>query len=336
MGERQPLKYGIKTHEDVIELFDRITSNDPTLTSLRFTGHVLDSDALRVLASILHLNTHLEELDMSEQPLISVEFDALAEALKRNATLKKITLGCDGLLPVEDLADMLADNRGLLHLDAYDVRVGTEQALVLARALETNATLRVLKLRVSGIRDEQVCAFAGALRKNRSLEELHLQSNLIGGEGVAAIAEALKHNNTLTTLSLAFNECGSCGATALAAALEQNNALRSLDMHGCAVTFEGVADLARALKTNTALETVCLYGIWLEDDEKKKACKEMVEAIKCNPSLKRLQMFSVDHGTLQRKLDEHFTPPALCLRETTYRQRNPRGLTVKSAAKQVF
>jgi Ran GTPase-activating protein (RanGAP) involved in mRNA processing and transport/GTPase SAR1 family protein len=131
--------------------------------------------------------------------------------------------------------------------------VGKETTGSLAKALESNRSLTLLKLEANEIGKEGAEALAKALETNRSLTSLVLLGNKIGKEGAEALAKALETNRSLTWLGLGKNNIGNEGAVALAKALETNRSLMSLELEANEIGKEGAVALAKALETNRSL-----------------------------------------------------------------------------------
>jgi hypothetical protein len=144
---------------------------------------------------------------------------ALIDALKENRTLK--TLYLDGNLMSAECATHLAEalkvNGTLEKLSLCfcfpdtDDSAGSLRAL--AEALTVNRTLKTLILRdnrsldgFKGFRAEGLTHLAEALKVNQGLTRLDLSCDFIDDEGALTFVEALKVNRTLTNLELSNNK----------------------------------------------------------------------------------------------------------------------------------
>ena len=103
-------------------------------------------------------------------------------------------------------------------------------ARVLALVLETNTTLRMLKLGYNRVNAAGAAALAAALEANTTLQELDLHNTNVGDAGVASLAAALKTNRTLQTLGLSSCNLDVAGVEVLAKALQTNETLQKLDL----------------------------------------------------------------------------------------------------------
>ena len=106
------------------------------------------------------------------------------------------------------------------------MKAGPSDAHAIAAALESNASLTHLNLKVNCIGDRGARDIAAALSGHPSLARVDLMRNGIGDKGATHLAAALEHSGSVETLSLRNNKIGDRGATKLAAALRSNTALR--------------------------------------------------------------------------------------------------------------
>lgn len=160
--------------------------------------------------------------------------DALAEALKSNATLQILLLQHSriGDAGAQVLAEALKSNVTLQRLGLWKTQIGNAGAQALAEALQGNATLHGIAFSQNRIGDAGAQALAKALEINATLQILDLAGNRIRDPGAQALAKALTSNTTLQTLHLWYNRVGNAGAQALAKALERNVALLYFDGDG--------------------------------------------------------------------------------------------------------
>jgi len=139
--------------------------------------------------------------------------DGLANALENNS-ISSLTLQKSPSIQhseFEALAEALHTNTSLKYLELRDIG-----ATSLAAALCTNSTLRRLYLQLNQIGDQGAQALAGALCINTTLLILDLQGNQIGDGGAQALIEPLcKANSSLRVLNVGNNKIGNAGKRAL-------------------------------------------------------------------------------------------------------------------------
>ncbi|MES2676856.1 MAG: hypothetical protein V4612_00880 [Pseudomonadota bacterium] len=148
------------------------------------------------------------------------------------------------------IEDLEANNKTLISLNLWHNAIDNNEAIALAKALETNKTLTSLSLAFSEIGDKGAMAFAKALETNETLTSLILGFSKIGDEGARAVAKALETNKTLTSLSLEHNQIGDEGAQALAEALKTNTTITNLYLDKNHITDEGFIKILVAVVEN--------------------------------------------------------------------------------------
>lgn len=222
--------------------------------------------------------------------------------------------------PFDDILERIRNNdSSLTKLDTFDLlhyKIGKENVLNLAAALEKNTVLTSLSLSDKGIREEGARVLATALEKNTALTSLglsncyignrgadalavalersnvlkflELSNNYISAEGARALAAALEKNTALTSLSLSSNPIGDQGARAIAVALEKNNVLTSLYLLNTDIEQEGARALAAALEKNTALTS--LVDINFAGDIREQGAQALVAALRKNNVLTSLNL----------------------------------------------
>jgi hypothetical protein len=151
---------------------------------------------------------------------------------------------------IKSLADFIAENKTLLHLDISYNNIGDAGAASIAKALP-NSQLETLNIGLNNIGDAGAASIATEL-PNSKLETLNIGSNKIGDAGVASIATALP-NSQLKALNIYYNGIGNAGAASIATALP-NSQLGKLYINGNKITDAGAKVIAQALKKNTSLK----------------------------------------------------------------------------------
>ncbi len=91
----------------------------------------------------------------------------------------------------------LLENKEKIH---FSGSIDSAEATALAKVLEENRTLRVLRMPMNQICDDGALAIASMLHKNNTLTEIDMRYSGIRSAGRKALAEALKFNKTIITL----------------------------------------------------------------------------------------------------------------------------------------
>lgn len=119
---------------------------------------------------------------------------------------------------------------------------------MIAKALETNTTLRQLDLSANLFREEGITTFAQALKINSTLEDLNFSKNNIG-EAAKAFAEGIMKNKSLKILNL----CGTKGLSKIGRKqlihmLAANPPLQYLNLNEIGIAEEESKELPKAIK----------------------------------------------------------------------------------------
>ncbi|EXJ79726.1 hypothetical protein A1O3_08009 [Capronia epimyces CBS 606.96] len=152
----------------------------PTSLSMRMMDFDKESH-FREMIKALTANTTLRSLDISGASLpydASVETcEALKEMFATNQTLQEFDISGEHV-----------------HLDATRFGIGLNLAL---RGLETNKTLRILRIEYQGLGLQGANTLAEVLEKNDTLLEIHCDHNDINLQSFTALVDALERNHSL-------------------------------------------------------------------------------------------------------------------------------------------
>ncbi|KAI9010787.1 hypothetical protein DFJ74DRAFT_772370 [Hyaloraphidium curvatum] len=215
--------------------------------------------ALLIVGRTLLTCASLRRLTVEDEPYSSIEFD-----LKHSDEANR---------GVAALAEALANESPLEELTLLNFCVNDAGLRLLASALQSNETLKVLTLDPSAGGDDSndggaaamAAALAGANRSPRfrpplPLEVLRLGHHRIGPKGADALADALPRTTSLRELDLSNNRIRSRGAVRLAQGLKRNGSLRRLRLGDNQIGSLGAAALGSCLAANHTLEELGLAG----------------------------------------------------------------------------
>ena len=213
-------------------LIKRLSTNDPTLTSLSLLGDKLTfSDSVQ-LANALSSNTHLTSLWLNDNHLSDKDIPPIARALmmgknnKGHPNLKHLSITKNNISNAG--VKLLVELMGVIHLEELCLnsnQIGEEGARYLADSLcmLNGNELVDLRLNCNNIGDDGALAFARALdpfiefststsdngRDSLGLapclKTLHLRNNGIGLKGGNALANHLKENCHVRLVALDGN-----------------------------------------------------------------------------------------------------------------------------------
>lgn len=150
-------------------------------------------------------------------------------------------------------------------------------------AIESNTSLRVLRLERNQLRTQGCWAIAHMLQSSSTcvLQSLDISCNEISPRGAISIAKALPGNQTLRELSLRSNMIDTTAAIALGTALEVNSTLSSLDLENNDVTIEGVKALATSLTKNASVRCVSLIMNEFDSSEAERCLRKIGDPPGC-------------------------------------------------------
>ena len=185
--------------EDWAQLYEEyshvMSESDDTI---KVTG--ISDDGAVALAQVLHHNSTLGRLNLSNNSISDAGAVALAQTLHHNSTLGRLNLSNNS--------------------------ISDAGAVALAQTLHFNSTMMGLYLSNNSISDAGAVALSQALHHNSTMKELDLSNNSISDAGAVALAQALHHNSTLISLWLHGNNAiGEEGTLALIEALTVNTSI---------------------------------------------------------------------------------------------------------------
>ncbi|XP_048036225.1 NACHT, LRR and PYD domains-containing protein 12-like isoform X1 [Megalobrama amblycephala] len=238
-------------------LSDGLKNPQCKLEKLRLNKSGVTAEGCAALASALRSNSHLRELDLTENKIGDGGLTLLSDGLKDpHCKLEKLTLwncnitdeGCAAL------ASALRSNSHLRELDLTENKLGCRGLTLLSDGLkDPHSKLEKLKLYDCGITAEGGAALATTLRSNSHLRELDLTWNKIGGGGLILLSDGLDPQCKLEKLMLRYCNITTVGCAALASALRSNSHLQELDLSGNNLRHASVKSLS-ALKDDPHYE----------------------------------------------------------------------------------
>ena len=221
----------------VVEFCRRLHDDDPTIAEM-----MVDYSVIGAFCRRLHTNdVTLTKIELLDVFVDNDEAKALADALKKNATLRTLELRNNRMGNVAAMyiaAALLGGNNSTLRrLGLNGNNVGYDGIHAISKALTENVTLEKLGLYGNpqvGQRLDGVSLLSNALHCNRTLKRLWLDGCNIDNDGAQELANALKCNHVLQLLGLGNNHIGDVGAKAILEALQSNQRsnLQQLGLRG--------------------------------------------------------------------------------------------------------
>jgi hypothetical protein len=206
------------------------------LEKLSLSGANWELNAAQALStSGLADNVALRTMDLSCCFLPDDELSAILQALVGHPTLEGLDLSRNSAqqaTPRWISSMMKHDDCKLQSIDLREQSLDKEEELditAVAKALEVNETLEILKLSNNGLGDNQVVALARGLRGNSCLQELDLQWNAITEKGLNILTEALPDISALEVLLLGGNAFGEDGYNLLESLPEDDQSIQTVN-----------------------------------------------------------------------------------------------------------
>lgn len=259
------------------EIGDKLSNNDPLLTTLELTHHRIDDAQGRFLAERLRGNTIVTGILLSCFDLVDDGAVAIADVLARTQFINKVQLrdlrnGREAQIFFQALNSMTQ----LEELSIRHSQIDTDNTASLGQLVEFHPNLQELRLvdsQMDGSSFSKLChgvqlgrklrriylintelhgntcgpCFGDMLRQNTSLEELHLCENDLGDEGTTHIVEGLLENRSLKVLNLRSNRIGEKGSYALFHLMKETRTLSDLFLGNNRIGDKGSEVLAKGL-----------------------------------------------------------------------------------------
>uniref|UniRef100_A0A8C6I241 Leucine-rich repeat-containing protein 45 n=1 Tax=Mus spicilegus TaxID=10103 RepID=A0A8C6I241_MUSSI len=259
-------------------------------------------------------------LDLTTQSLTVETCRALGKLLHKETLLKELVLS-DCMLSEEGstlLFQGLCANTSVQHLDLKGNNLRATGAEALGKLLRQNKSIQSLTLEWNnlGTWEDAFATFCGGLAANSALRQLDLRNNQISHKGAEELALALKGNTTLQQLDLRWNNIGLLGGRALVNCLPSNRTLWKLDLAGNNVpgdilraveqAMDHNQDRLTAFRENQARTKILSKEVQHLQEEKSKQFLDLMETIdKQREEMARDSRASaVRVGQLQEALNE--------------------------------
>ena len=181
------------------------------IKELIMDGCSLQEDAAQALASVLHSNTKLTELVLSNNPLAAktgLLAPAWMDTLPINQYVSTLHLSYCGMTypGVMKLFTAMRRNRGVKELKLDGNQLGryppNTQHAELQTFLENNTTVTNLSMCDMFMKDDVLVKIAEGLKRNRTVKKLNAHNNEITIRGVGEFSRLIGENQTLEFLDL--------------------------------------------------------------------------------------------------------------------------------------
>jgi len=229
--------------------------NTNKLTSIDFSGTVLNDEQIQLIANLLRENNSLTEIELYCTGLNDHKIALLAESLKKNNTLTKLNI-----------------YRKKEEYTSSPTHLSSQGENLLAEALKTNTTLFSLGETVrmpSNIKQhlernyfkfQNPHCLDKALLEARETGILDLNNKITKHEFQQQILPFIQQND-LIHLNLSNNDFGNDEAKMLGDILKNSTSLKSINLQGTHIDAQGLKMITEALQSNSSLHTLNIDNI---------------------------------------------------------------------------
>ena len=285
-----------KTPKQLTQALKHVTS----IKVLNFDNLYMSREMGNDLASAINLYTCLESVCLCNNNLELSAMILVIQALSTISTLKVLYIQSNGLTEItsDSLTSLIINNPLLqsLFLDHNNIGVG---AIKIAKALQSNKSLRMLGLNNNNLSNENVhelmIELTSAIKSNCYLELLTLSFNDLQSSATFILQHLSTTISTLKVLYMDYNNIGEKGGEALASVLKSNPKLTKLQFGGNDFRKSSIM-ISEALQSISSLESLDLSNNSLPEE----VGIELAAAIQSNRTLKHLLLHS---NNLQSSVD---------------------------------
>ncbi|KAM3919263.1 NACHT, LRR and PYD domains-containing protein 12-like [Leptodactylus fuscus] len=259
-----------------------------SLRSLDLSGVHMSALDCTVLAFIMEICTHIEELNLTGCSLDTEGLERLSSVLHN---LQNLSLSGNDLPDTSctQLASVIRNNQSLKILDLSGNRLSGPHFSDFMAALSSPAC-RIEELHLAGnaLPDTSCTQLASVIRNNKSMKILDLHNNFLYGPHFSDLMAALSSPACrIKELRLTYNNLPDTSCTQLASAIRNNQSLKILDLSGNSLFGPHFSDLMAALSSPACrIEELHLAWNYLRDT----SCTQLASVIRNNQSLKILDL----------------------------------------------
>ena len=241
------------------KLFRALARGGGNLVRLNYSNNSLFEDrgykrALFWLSNMLCVTTSLKRLDLADTMLQSLQ--PLSVGLKANTTLRSLNLKWSTFEDEPNRffwQEWLSLNGTLQSLILAQCGIDEELAVYLADGLAVNTSLTHLDLSSNEFQASGCCAIAQAVKSNKKLRILDLGWNQLDDGVGPDIADMIQYNTSLTVLSLSNNPLGEQTLDHIAGAMKKNRSIKTLLLEQCEFGDNGWLKCMEMLLVNNSL-----------------------------------------------------------------------------------
>ena len=238
--------------EDVCQ---KLSENDPKLTTVELTHHRIDDAQAHFLAKALAESTQVTVLILSCHSIVDDGALALASVIGSNRSIKKLQLrDLRNSREVTLFFKALGKNKTIEEFSLRHGQICMQSAVFLYDMLEFHQSLREIRFVDTQFIGGSFAHVCKGIQYNTSLCKMYLiNAEIDVASGSEALCSMLSENSHLRELYLCENQLGDDGTTVLTEGLLDNTTLRKLDLRSNDIGVEGALSIATLVKTSPSL-----------------------------------------------------------------------------------
>ena len=257
-----------------------------TLKKLCLGNNNITSEAADDIAAVVSSNTKLQEINISENNLLTIGVRKIMKALQGINTLGKLCLRNNNITgeAADDIAAVVSHNTKLQEIDISKNNLIASVRKIM-KALQGINTLGKLCLSSNNITGEAADDIAAVVSHNTKLQEIDISNNNLTA-GVRKIMRALQGINTLRKLCLGNSKITDEAADDIAAAVSCNTKLHEINIGENNLLTTGVQKIMKALQEINSLRKLCLGNNKITGE----VADDIAAVVSCNTKLQEIDI----------------------------------------------
>ena len=238
------------------------------LISLNISHSSIIKEAADELATFLHHNGSLQELDLTCNHLPSSDIVKIYSGMKNisNLVTFSISQNINTDKAIDELRNILLRNISLQEIDLSYSNMSTSDTVKLLSGMTNTLNLTAINISHNMITDEAAEDIGTVLSRNNKLQSLNLSYNYFRSEGFVKIFKCLKNIMYLRKLNISSNDVKATAADSIATVLSHNSKLEELDLGNNLLQTVGIIIIFKSLRQISSLKKICINGNMITDE----------------------------------------------------------------------
>ena len=266
----------------------KILQDTSILFSFKFNSSNAINKVRDELATVLHRNILLQEIDLSYNSLSTSDAVKVFQGIRNISNLEAINISHNMITDeaAEYLASVLSRSNKLKSLDLSSNLFTDEAFVTIFQGLKNIMYLRKLNISCNEVFTKGARSIAMFLSHNTNLEELDLSANFMQTSDIIMIFKSLRHISSLKKLYINDNMITDEATEDIAVVLSQNTKLEELDVSCNNLQTTGVIKIFRGIEHTSTLTKFNIAHNMFADE----ATKYIVDGLFNKGNLKELNL----------------------------------------------